>query len=273
MLSLSRLAVRVLYHYPYRVTIVSMSREEREQRVMSEAERRPNPLPDRPWIMYQEWHNVLFCSWPIAVDQLRPLVPPELELDTFDGTAWFSLLPMVMERLHLRFLPPVPGTSNFNEINLRTYVRYQGEPGVYFFKIFARSWLGALMARLAFHLPYEYTDIDLVKSKDSFAMQTVDGKINQMSVRYQPSGTPAEPPVDSREHFLIERYADFAADEDGTVYRGDIQHARWKTQPVEAKFETLTILVAAGLKPLQPDPFFAYSPQTESLIWVPIKLK
>ncbi|MDX1437621.1 MAG: DUF2071 domain-containing protein, partial [Anaerolineales bacterium] len=227
-----------------------MSRAEREQRVMSQAGGRPNPLPDRPWIMYQEWHNVLFCSWPIAVEELRPLVPPELELDTFEGTAWFSLLPMVMERLHLRFLPPVPGTSNFNEINLRTYVRYQDEPGVYFFKIFAESRLGALMARLAFHLPYEYTEIDLVKGKGTLAMHTVDGTINQMSVRYQPGGTPTEPPAGSREHFLIERYADFAADKAGAVYRGDIQHARWKTQPVEAEFDTLTIPAAAGLKPL-----------------------
>jgi len=37
------------------------------------------------------WSTLLFCHWPVEPGHLRPLVPPSLEIDTFDGRAWVGL--------------------------------------------------------------------------------------------------------------------------------------------------------------------------------------
>ena len=61
--------------------------------IVHEVEHRPWPLPERPWVMTQSWHDLLFAHWPIATSVLRPLVPAELQLDAFDGLGWLAVVP------------------------------------------------------------------------------------------------------------------------------------------------------------------------------------
>ena len=42
--------------------------------------------------MYQRWHDLLFAHWALPAEQVRPLVPRELDLDTFDGKAWIGVI-------------------------------------------------------------------------------------------------------------------------------------------------------------------------------------
>jgi hypothetical protein len=103
----------------------------------------PWPLPKRPWIMEQGWYRLLFAHWPLAVPRLLTLVPDELETDTFDGEAWVSLTPFEV-RVRPRGFFSVCKLWSFPELNCRTYVRYGGIPGIYFFSLDARSLLAAL---------------------------------------------------------------------------------------------------------------------------------
>ena len=91
--------------------------------------------------MKQKWHDLLFAHWPRAPDKIRPLVPQELELDLRDGSAWFAVAPFWMSGIRARLAPPLPFFSKFCELNVRTYVRYKGVPGVYFFSLDAASLL------------------------------------------------------------------------------------------------------------------------------------
>src|SRR5438046_9089319 len=95
------------------------------------ANRAPAP-PRAPWVLAQTWHDFLFAHWPVPPETLAPLLPPGLGLDTCDGRAWISLVAFWMSNIHLRGLPAVPFTCTFPEINVRTYVRVEGGPGVYF---------------------------------------------------------------------------------------------------------------------------------------------
>src|SRR6476469_4888221 len=91
--------------------------------ILSQTAHRPWPLPSTPWYMVQQWSDLLFAHWAFDPDVIRPLVPKELELDLYDGKAWIGLTPFRMTDIHLRSLPPLPGASQFLEMNLRTYVR------------------------------------------------------------------------------------------------------------------------------------------------------
>jgi uncharacterized protein YqjF (DUF2071 family) len=115
---------------------------------------RPWPLPRGPWVMAQVWHDLLFAHWPIARGAMRAAIPPALELDTFEGEAWLGVVPFHMSGVRVRGTPPVPWLSAFPELNLRTYVRHGGKPGVWFFALDAANPLAVEIARRWFHLPY-----------------------------------------------------------------------------------------------------------------------
>lgn len=122
--------------------------------IINSIDHRPWELPATRWTYYQEWNRALFLHWKVPQDLLRPLVPPGLELDVHDGETWVSLVAFTMEQIRPRGLPAVGFVSNFEEINLRTYVRVGNKPGVYFLSIEAGNVLSAFIARNLSGLPY-----------------------------------------------------------------------------------------------------------------------
>src|SRR4051794_17678906 len=87
-------------------------------------------------------------------DQLRSWLPPQVEVDTLEGRAWLSF---VFFRLKLRpaRLPFVPALSSLLELNVRTYVRHRGQPGICFLKMYADNRLAIRAARWLTPLCYE----------------------------------------------------------------------------------------------------------------------
>jgi hypothetical protein len=93
--------------------------------------RRPAGVPAG----YQEWRRLLFVHWPVSTNVLRPLVPRVLSLDQFEGVAYVSLTPFVVQSARPLGVPRNLGLA-FLETNVRTYVHLEGgQPGVYFFSL------------------------------------------------------------------------------------------------------------------------------------------
>src|SRR5689334_14368961 len=106
-----------------------------DKEILAVREHRPFPLPNSPWMMRQEWHDLLFAHWAFTPELVRPLVPTQLELDLWHGAAYVGVVPFVIRNLRPRGVPPLPVLSHFPEINVRTYVTYRGIPGVWFFSL------------------------------------------------------------------------------------------------------------------------------------------
>src|SRR5215216_4089390 len=117
---------------------------------------RPWPLPQRPWALRMDWHDLLFMHWPISSAALRPYIPPRLDIDAFDGSAWIGVVPFRMRRVGPRLMPPLPFISAFPELNVRTYVSAEGKPGVWFFSLDAGNPIAVEGARDFFHLNYYF---------------------------------------------------------------------------------------------------------------------
>jgi uncharacterized protein YqjF (DUF2071 family) len=77
--------------------------------IFSHVAHRPWPLPDRPWVMTQTWHDLLFAHWPMDPAHLRPLVPAGFELDLFEGEAWLGIVPFRMTNVAPRGVLRFPG--------------------------------------------------------------------------------------------------------------------------------------------------------------------
>lgn len=107
--------------------------------------------------MFQGWYGLTFLHWRYHPEAIRPLIPPALDVDVCDGSAWIGLTPFLLAGLRPPGLPALPWISRFPEMNIRTYVRGpDGERGIWFFSLEAAR-LGAVAgARISYGLPYRW---------------------------------------------------------------------------------------------------------------------
>src|SRR5258708_13964127 len=122
--------------------------------VRRESGRRSWGLPAGPWVMAQIWHYLLFAHWPVDAKALRPLLPAQLQIDTFEGQAWLAVVPFRMTGVRLRVTPVLPWLSAFPELNVRTYVTRGGKPRVWFFSLDSCNSLAGAIARAWVPRPY-----------------------------------------------------------------------------------------------------------------------
>src|SRR4051795_4893329 len=119
---------------------------------LRETAHRPWPPPAGPWVQGQTWRDLLFAHWPLPAEALRPAVPAELPIDTFDGVAWLGVTPFRVTGARPRGTPPVPILSSFLETNVRTYTTIGGRPGIWFLSLDAARTLPVLGARRSYRL-------------------------------------------------------------------------------------------------------------------------
>jgi uncharacterized protein YqjF (DUF2071 family) len=230
---------------------------------------RPWALPSGPWIMEQTWNDLLFAHWPVSSEILRALVPAKLELDTFEGQAWVAVTPFHMTGIRARWFPPVPGLSRFPELNVRTYVKYGGKPGVYFFSLDAASHAAVWAARATYYLPYFHARMDV---------RIIDGSVKYHSIRnsaaefcgsYHATTAVQLRPPGTLEHWLTERYCLYTVTKN-SVFRAEIHHEQWPLQNAEAEISVNTMASAAGITLPDIPPLLHFAKKLQVLIW-PLK--
>lgn len=239
---------------------------------LDETAHRPWPLPSRRWVQVQEWHDLLFAHWPLEPAKLVDLLPKELELDTRDGQAWVGVVPFRMVGVRLRGMPALPRLSAFPELNVRTYVRHEGRPGVWFFSLDAASTLAVRVARAWYGLPYFHARMMCEERRGTwFYASERDGGGKPASFRgwYRPTA-PAEPAAPgSLEHFLVERYCLFTRGSHGRIQSADIHHRPWQLAPARAELAENTMAAAAGIELPTTAPLLHFSPSLRVVAWAP----
>jgi uncharacterized protein len=245
----------------------------RPETVLGRVEHRPYPVPSGPWALAMSWRDLLFMHWPVEVEALRPLVPPALGIDTFEGRAWLGVVPFDMIGVRPHLVPAVPWFSHFPEINLRTYVTAEGKPGVWFFSLDASSRVAVRLARATFHLPYFDAEMYSHASGDEVdyrSLRTHKGAPGaKFAARYGPAGEPFESGKGSIENFLTERYCLYSSDRKGNIRRGEVHHHLWPLQPAEAEVRTLAMTQQIGLKLPDTAPILHFSRRLDVLAWLP----
>lgn len=224
--------------------------------------------------MRQKWHDLLFMHWRIPPQTLRPLIPPALELDNFEGSAWLGIVPFRMTGVRLRATPNIPGLSVFPELNVRTYVTAGGKPGVWFFSLDAASAIAVAAARAWFHLPYFRARMSLESRGDQIRYQSHRTHSNapaaDLRVEYEPRGRVFQAQPGTLEYFLTERYCLYAAAGE-KIYRGEIHHPRWPLQPARAEIALNTMATAHRLELPPASPLLHFARFQDVWIWPPAR--
>lgn len=222
--------------------------------------------------MRQVWHDLLFMHWPLAADELRPLIPPELEIESYDGSAWIGVVPFHMSGIRARWMPPIPGTSTFPELNIRTYVRAGGKSGVWFFSLDAANSLAVAAARRFYHLPYFRARMKVKNGPGEeiiYECHRTHGNapVADFRGRYRPSDDnvfQAKP--GSLEYFLVERYCLYSATA-SQIFCGEIDHSPWPLQRAEAEIEVNTMAAASGITLPASEPLLHFAKRQEVRVW------
>jgi uncharacterized protein YqjF (DUF2071 family) len=171
-----------------------------------------------------------------------------------------------MRGIRLRGFPPVPGLSNFLELNVRTYVHDdEGLPGVWFFSLDASNAIACSVARARFHLPYfdarmRATHADWI----DYACQS-HHRDEIAAYRYRATGEPRESRPRSLDFFLVERYDLFAHDDrTNRLFRGRVHHRPYLMQGAEVAAWSPAPLAWDGLSfPARDPDHLAYSKEAK----------
>jgi hypothetical protein len=207
---------------------------------------------------YQRWDELLFLHWSVQAPALRPLVDPRLELDLHEGRAYVSVTPFTVRGARLRGLPRLPLVTQFDEVNLRTYVRAPGGlPGVWFFSLDAASGAASALARLALGLPYRRAEITRRAVGERHEYRSVRrwaGAPAELDVAWGVAGEASAAPG-SLSRFLCERYALYTSHA-GLLLRVRVRHAPWSLREVTLERLAETLTTAAGVV-VPPEPLLA----------------
>ncbi|MFB6129751.1 MAG: YqjF family protein, partial [Salinigranum sp.] len=185
-----------------------------------------------------------------------------------DGRAWLSVVPFVNVDLRPAALPRGAGFA-LPELNLRTYVRHRGRPGVYFFSLDADGALGVLGARLFHHLPYYFARIDVDAEDDrvTFASRRRHPGARPVAFRatYGPDGERFEADRGSLSAFLTARDRYYTEDPSGATRYATVEHERWPLYPATARIGPDELFRGNWFDPPEADPTFLYSPGVDTV--------
>lgn len=166
-------------------------------------------------LFFAAWERALFIHYEIDAEILQRELP--FELDLHDGKAFVSLVAFTMRDMHPRIggklsallFKPI-ATHSF--LNVRTYVKCNGEPGICFVTEWLSSWLSAQLGPAIYGLPYRFAKIDYRHDREENKLRgrvesprggqfIYDAKLSDNLF------APCE--TDSLGEFLLERYTAF----------------------------------------------------------------
>lgn len=183
---------------------------------------------------------------------LLPFVPRGTTLDTWQGTTYVSMVGFLFQRTRVLGLP-IPLHRNFEEVNLRFYVRREVDGQVrravtFISELVPRRAIAAL-ARLAYNEPYRAlpmrhfighgshhvrhhaTNPDSAPGRVEFAWRQPLSGWTSMAV--ETSGTAGPIALGSEAEFITEHYWGYTRQRDGGTVEYQVTHPRWRTWTVD----------------------------------------
>jgi hypothetical protein len=169
-----------------------------------------------------EWRSLAMLNFAIEPVALRPHVPRGTELDSWGGVTYVSMVGFLF--LKTRVLgAPIPGHRNFEEVNLRFYVRRRAEGewrrGVVFVKEIVPRRAIAAVARGLYG--ENYAAMPMSHRIDGARVEYCWGVDNRLAI--ETAGEPRLAAPGSLEEFITEHYWGYSR---RFEYR--VEHPPWR---------------------------------------------
>ena len=217
-----------------------------------------------PWFAEQNWIHTLFLHWPVTPEVLKSYIPAPLEIDTFNGSAWITIVSFHAEDSKLRLSPKWTSLDPVTQINVRTYVSVPGadEKGVYFFSLYVKHLTASLGAQSLFNLPFTYAQTSMKeKSDETITVRAENAGKTLFSATYSPNVQ--EKKDSSLGTYLAERYCIWNM-KGNQLIKIPIKHNVWELFEVDATID-VNHLLPIDTGAVKPEMF--YSPLKKAVIY------
>ncbi len=191
-----------------------------------------------PTFLTAEWRHLLMVNYAVEPDLLRGFLPNGIELDQWNGTTYLSVVGFLFLRTKILGVP-IPQHTNFEEVNLRFYVKRLAPDGyrrgVVFIKEIVPRPLIALVARKCYNEPYQTMPMRHAIDEQNGNLQSGSSveyawkdERTWNSIRATTVGTPQLAPEGSEEEFITEHYWGYTAQSNGRTKEYRVNHLSWK---------------------------------------------
>jgi len=227
-----------------------------------------------PAILSMRWHDVLFASWPVAEERLRPLVPSGLPIDTWGGSAWLSVVALRLSRVRPMRVPLPRDLMTYSQVNVRTYTTVGGKAGIWLLSVDCADRPTVLGARAAFGAPYVHADVSVARAGDAVRARSRRGGLQPVAfdASYTPDREPAPPEPGSLDDFIANRLSMYGSNRLG-VLRSDIAHGPWPLQDVSADLSAAALVGALGLRLPSDPPILHFARELDVLGGPPVRIR
>jgi uncharacterized protein YqjF (DUF2071 family) len=166
-----------------------------------------------------EWNNLAMLNYAVDPSLLRRYVPDGTELDDVQGITYVSLIGFQFNRTRVRGVA-IPFHQDFEEVNLRFYVRRGSKKGVVFIRELVPRFAIAAVARLAFNenyscVPMAHRIKGREDGKTAAAEYSWGSKANRCALTIETDGPRFLPAEGSLSQFITEHYWGYAAQRGG----------------------------------------------------------
>ena len=188
-----------------------------------------------------EWRHLLMLNFEIGPEMLRPYVPRGTELDSWNGRTIVSVVGFRFLYTKLLGLP-IPFHRNFDEVNLRFYVRRKAadgwRQGVVFIKEIVPRWMVSCVARTVYNENYVTRRMRRqlllptpgVSGRVRYEWKN-EGRWNHIAATI--GGEPSLAVEGSEEKFISEHYWGYTRQRDGGTVEYEVEHAPWRVWQAE----------------------------------------
>ncbi|HVU28070.1 MAG TPA: DUF2071 domain-containing protein [Verrucomicrobiae bacterium] len=185
-----------------------------------------------PVFLTAEWRHLAMLNYEIDPKILAPFVPDGTELDFWNGKTFVSVVGFLFQKTRVCGIP-IPFHRNFEEVNLRFYVRRKAEDGwrraVVFIKEIVPRFAIAFAARAIYNEPYIALPMSHQIEPDSSATAYFwRFKGNENVLKIITRGQPQIPVEGSQPEFIAEHYWGYTAQYDGSTLEYRVEHPRWR---------------------------------------------
>ena len=229
------------------------------------------PAPVQHPVMKQQWRDLAYIHWRYDPAVVQELLPEGIEVDTFDGSAWVGLIPFSMRNISFPLIPPVPYFGSFPEVNVRTYVKRNGVPGVWFFSLDVNRLIPAFVARTTYFIPYCWGKASHKKVEVKLLTSVTRRWPSKSSSHIELSiGERIESPSDLA-HFLSARWGLYSKGFGGKLRYAPVDHEQWQLYEASIVILDDHLVTAAGLPTPTGEAYVMFSPGVSVRIGKPRK--
>ena len=213
-----------------------------------------------------EWRKLAMANYSVDENILKKYLPYKTEIDLWNNTCYVSLVGFLFKNTKIKGLG-IPFHINFEEVNLRFYVRYNDKGlwkrGVVFIKEIVPKPALTFVANTLYKENYETMPMEhsWTSSGDTMTVEYKWKKNKWNSFKVIADSTSEQIMSDSEEEFITEHYWGYTRISDSKTSEYGVQHPRWEVYPmrdfvIDVNFEDIYGQDFGFLKSAEPKSVF-----------------